>query len=271
MRRKPARLGLLVCGLLLAAGLAGASVTVVGSMTHQYETAPGATVEGTVEILNTGDEPRAVRVYQTDYLFNADGRYEYGEPGQQARSNAQWIALSPRQAVIPAGDSLRVRYTIQVPSDGTLRGTYWSLIMVEPVATPQAAPVADPSRVTVGLTEVFRYAVQIATHVGTGARREVRFSQVRLLPAEGKRLLAVDMQNTGERLLAGSLWAELYDSQGRYAGKFEGGRHRMYPGTSARYTLELGDLRDQSYRALIVLDCGGDDVFGLRANLTLGP
>jgi type II secretory pathway component GspD/PulD (secretin) len=81
--------------------------------------------------------------------------------------------------------------------------------------------------------------------------------------------LVVDVENTGERWLRGSMWAELYDSEGKHVGKYDGGKQRMYPGTSVRFSADLVGIQTSSYKALIVIDCGGDDVFGANVNLVL--
>ena len=88
---------------------------------------------------------------------------------------------------------------------------------------------------------------------------------------DGKRQLLVDVENTGERWLRGTLWVELYAKEGALVGRFDAGRLRMYPGTSVRYTVDLAGVLAGSYKALIVIDCGDDDVFGANVNLVLVP
>jgi len=249
--------------LLFTTSSAQAAIVVVGPLAYEHELQPGRSVEGTLEVRNPEDQPQEVKFYQTDYRFFADGSTEYGEPGRLPRSNARWITIQPKQAVIPPGERLIVRYTIRVPDDPTLKGTYWSLLMVEPV--PAGSPESstpDPKQTKLAVREVMRYAVQIAAHIGSTGRRELKFVQFRLLEEGGRRRLAVDVENTGERMLNWFFWTDIYDSGGKYLGKFEGGDRRLYPGTAARFKAELPGLEKSSYKALIVVDCGGDDVFG---------
>ena len=256
----------------LAAFAAQAAVIVVGPLAYEHEAQPGRVVEGTLEVRNPEDRSQEVKFYQSDYRFFADGTTEYGEPGKLPRSNALWMSFQPKQATIPPRESVTLRYTIRVPEDPALSGTYWSLLMVEPI--PEGSPESsspDPRKTTLGIREVLRYAVQIAVHIGATGRRELKFAQLRLTEEGGKRLLAVDVENTGERLLHGRFWTEIYDSGGRYVGRFEGGERRLYPGTSVRFKADLPGLENASYKALIVVDCGGDDVFGASANLLLSP
>jgi hypothetical protein len=256
--------------LTLVPLLCDAGVAVTGSLSRDYTVEPGRAYEGSIEVHNTGETPQEVKAYLADYFFYADGSVLYGEPGGLPRSNARWITVVPPQAMIPPGESATFRYSIQVPSDGTLKGTYWSVIMIEPSPEDASQPgTADPSKVTIGIRQVLRYGIQVATSFGTTGARQLRFNQVRLVADKEKRLLVVDLENSGERLLRTFLWVELYDSKGGYVGKFDGGGHRLYPGTTARFTLDLVGVQRSTYKAVIVADCGGDDVFGANVNLVL--
>ncbi len=262
--------GVILSLLLLPALPCSAMVTVTGALTREHDVSSGKAYEGTIEVVNPDKVPQEIKVYQTDYRFSADGTTEYGEPGKLPRSNARWLAISPIQATIPAGESVTIHYSIQVPSDATLRGTYWSMIMVEPIApnAPESGST-DRTKVAVGVREVLRYGLQIVTTFGETGKSEVRFNGIRLQADNEKKLLVMDLENTGERLLRAAVWAELYDSKGSFVGKFDGGKHRLYPGTTARFTAELLGVAGSTYKALIIADCGGDDVFGANVSIVL--
>ncbi len=248
-----------------------AAVAVNGSLTREHDIAPGRTYEGTIDVANPDAVRQEFKVYLTDYRFSADGTVEYGAPGKLARSNALWITVTPAQASIPPGETLTVRYSIQVPSDGTLKGTYWSVIMIEPIdqGSPESSAGKSNAKVSVGIREVLRYGVQVVTSVGETGARSLKFGGIRLQADHEKRLLIVDLENTGERWLRASVYAELYDAAGNFIGRFDGGKHRMFPGTAARFTAELAGVASTTYKALIIADCGGDDVFGANVSLVL--
>jgi hypothetical protein len=258
--------------LLLPALPAFSIIAINGALGQEYDVAPGKSYDGAIEVMNPDETAQEVKVYQTDYSFFAGGAVVYGEPGKLPRSNARWITVSPMRVIIPARESVTIRYTIQVPSDQTLRGTYWSVIMVEPLAPgSQESSSFDPTKVTMGIREALRYGFQIVTSVGSTGTSALRFTQARLQADNGRRLLVVDLENTGERSLQPNLWAELYDSKGSFVGRFDGGAHRLYPGTTARFTMELLGVSGSTYKALIVADGGGDDVFGANVSLVLQP
>jgi hypothetical protein len=250
----------------------GGDIVISGVLTNEFVVAPGGAYEGTVEVQNPNDLAQEVRVYQTDYLFSADGVTLYGDPGSVARSNAKWISIAAQRLTIPPHQDATVAYKIRVPANSTLAGTYWSVIMVEPLdpEAPDSSAAGVRSQAALGVRQVLRYAVQVVTHVGDTGSRLLKFAQVKF-ESKDHRVLLVDAVNNGERWLRGRLWIDLYKSDGSLAGHFEAAQRRMYPGTSVRYGIDLGAAQPASYKALLVIDCGGDDVFGASINLVLGP
>lgn len=256
--------------LLLLAALprAFAGVSVVGDLTQERTSARGQSYTGVIVLQNSGDEDLEVDMYQTDYLFYADGRNEYGEPGGTPRSNASWISFSPRHLSMPARQKAEVSYTVQVPDDASLTGSYWSLLMVEglPKPAPEALKSGEP---TFTLKTVIRYAIQLITNVGETGTRLLKFSATRLLRDGGNRSLQIDVENAGERWLHPVFWVELYDAKGAMAGRIEADGQRVFPGTSVRFRFDLSALGAGSYKCLAVADCGGDDLFGASYTLQL--
>jgi len=260
------------CLSLLAANAALAGpVSVLGRLTRQATLQPGGKSEGTIVLRNNTDEPREVRVYQTDYLFYADGRNIYGEPGSVARSNSSWIAFAPRQVVVAAKATSSVHYTIQVPQEPGLAGTYWSMLMVEPLAEGSLdPPEPEKGKLKVGIRTVIRYGIQFVTHIADSGKSDIRFRDKRLLINDGKQILQLDIQNTGESWLRPLVWAQLYDEHGASMGRFDAGRLRLYPGCSARFRIDLSELSQLpagNYTALIVADNGDEHVFGAQYKL----
>lgn len=260
----------LLCLLLLTSQALAEGVCVVGGLTREATLSPGSKSEGRVTLVNNTGEPCQVRVYQTDYLFYADGRNLYGDPGSAPRSNARWVTFTPHQVVVPARDMAPVDYTIQVPQDDQLTGTYWSMLMVEPLETDgPGPPEAEEDKTKVGLRTVLRYGIQLVTHLGDAGTRDLRFHGQRLLVADGKRLLQLDAENVGEQWLNPVLWVEVHDEKGAAVSRFDARKTRLYPGCSACFQLDLTALAPGSYNALIVADNEDDNVFGAQCKLAI--
>jgi len=252
-----------------------AGISVVGGLTRKSRVQPGEKTEGRIIVRNSADVAQEVRVYQTDYLFRADGSNVYGEPGSVDRSNAPWITFTPRQFIVQPKEAASVHYTIQVPSDDKLTGTYWSMMMVQPVAPETLEPPKpEEGKVHIGIRTVVRQAVQMVTHIwsenpGYRGTVDMRFAHKQLVVQDGKRVLQLDLENTGERWLIPMVWAELYDEQGMSIGRFEGGRLRLYPGCSGRFNIDLTEVPRGNYSSLVIADNGDEYVFGARYQLDI--
>lgn len=245
---------------------ARAQISVIGNSIQEREAAAGGAYEGTIRVSNTSAEPREARIYQTDYLFHADGRALYEAPGSQARSNAGWVAVSPSRVVIPAGQTIDVRYVVKVPVADSLRGSYWSLVMVEGLApAPETGP-ADGARVDLQAT--VRYGVQVVTHIGATGAPTVGFAGAGVSKVtDGTGAMVVDLTNTGDRAARLKLMLEVYTEDGRQIATLQQARGLVYPGSSIRQHFALGALPKGTYKAVLVADAGGDAVFGAQYTL----
>jgi hypothetical protein len=248
--------------ILLSIGI-HAQVFIEGSLVHTLEVDPGASYAGTIEVGNAGSDARAVRVYQTDYFFNADGKVDYEDAGAVSRSNGLWISFFPSRFTVPGNGKVAVTYQVEVPVDPEMVGTYWSMLMVEGI--PEDSPEAggdDQSVPSIGISQLVRYGVQIATHVGTSGAKTLKTIGARLAREEGSVFLLLDVQNTGERMAMPDVNAEAFNGDGDKVAVISGSSKRIYPETSVRYRLDLSSLDTGEYRVLVILDAGGDDVFG---------
>jgi len=252
--------------LLLTATLPANAGISVGTLSLESEAQRGQAYRGTFSVSNTDTVPRTAVVYQTDYTFRSDGSNEFAEPGVVSRSNARWISFGPRRIEVPPLQSVAVSYEVRVPADSALVGTYWSMLMVEEVTAPGL-----PLRLQRNQTEVrqtVRYGVQCITHIGGTGRAQLSFTGTRLVSDEGEsRELQVDVENTGERWLSPAAWMELYDGDGHQVARFESEKKRIFPGTSVRFRISLGDTPSGKYKALVVLDNGDQNVFGAKYDL----
>ncbi len=261
-------LGFVALVLLLPAR-APAQVAVVDRTLQQRSAAPGETYSGSIAVTNTADEPREARLYQTDYLFHADGRNEFGSPGSVSRTNAPWITFSQSVITIPPRSETVVQYTVSVPAaqDQELSGSYWSVLMVEPVASGAESLKAARGEAGMGVATRIRYGVQIVTHIdGTGeVRLDITDPRIQV-ESDGGQFLAFDVVNVGERSTPLDVRLELYDAAGGRVKDSEAGERIIHPGTSVRKRFDLGSLPAGAYQALIMADTG-IDIFGAQYTL----
>lgn len=247
------------------------SVVVVGGLTHEKSARPGENYDGILYLKNDGAEPSEVRLYITDYKYSADGKSDYGKPGMDQRSNAGWITFSPQRLTVAPGDTAPVNYKVTVPDRADMKGTYWCMLMVEPLAeTPSPDLKRNANeKAKVGIQTVIRYGVQMITQLPESGEKKLAFLDKRLLAKDGRIIFQLDVGNTGERSVSPLVWAELYNRDGAYIGRYESRRVRIFPGCSVRHEVDLTGVPKGDYKALVVADNGDENVFGAEYNLSI--
>jgi len=243
-------------GIALCVSFAVWSQVSVQELSHEWTVQPGGTVSGTIAVVNSGDEPHDVDLSQFDYTFASDGRYEYLSPGEVLRSNAGWITfqITSSHISIPARSTLEVPYTIQVPDDPGLIGTYWSVVQVR-ILSPTEQPVAQKAA-GVLIRHVISYAIQIVTHIGDTGTHDISIIGSQLSETDDELSFEVDIENTGERWVRPVVSLEIYTEEGDFVGRFESqsGKQRVYPGTSVRHRISLPGLEPGKYPAMLYID-----------------
>ncbi len=234
---------------------------ITNGIMHSDTSGIGQTYSGVIRISNAGLKNERVKLYQTDYLFYADGTNHFGNPGTTPRSNADWLRLEETEIVIAPGQEYEVNYTVTVPADGDLIGTYWSLVMVQSITKSLLNPDA-PAEDSLGIKSGVRFAIQVVTNIGSTGTGNLSFSGIKLLEEEDLYTLQLIIENIGERRLSPFTYVDFYDENGVYKGRFNSKKRGVYPGTSLLVGLSLPGLEKGRYKAQLVADCGGDDLFG---------
>ena len=273
MFRRPA----LFASLLLSLSLAGSSALAAGfgvtsGLTNTHEVSPGSSVSGKIILDNSTDTPTKVRVYQTDYFFNAAGDTKYDPVGSQSRSNGTWITLGGSEIVTVLPKSqFELPYTIQVPEKLNAIGTYWSVVMLEPLDETDVRVAPPTAEGTLNIKQIFRYAVQVITNVQSGSSKaSLAFADPKIeRDMDGKYGLSVTLLNDGEIVQRPNVYAEVYNSAAGLVGRVEGTEGKVYPGTSVRQQFVFPVLPDGSYQVLVVSDNGDQNVYGVRYNFNV--
>jgi len=248
-----------VTSLGIFAGSLSAQIAVLSSTVEERTVAPGDHYEGTIVVSNATDKAQTARIYQTDYRFASNGTSNFDEPGTTPRSNARWITPQTTRVVIAPHSQATVPYSVVVPASDSLRGTYWSAVMVE--GAPDQGTAAAANRPSVQLGAVMRYAIQVATHIGsTGSHTVKLMNAAATHSTDGNAQLDVDVQNAGERGYRPVLWIEVYDGAGALKAKARQSRGLLYPGTSLHQHFDLGKLDAGTYRAVVFADTGDESV-----------
>ncbi len=258
------RLFLAVSILLVAALPCYSGIAVLNDLTHLYAVTEGTVYKGYIEIQNMGNSPQRVKVSQKDFLCNAKGQSFYEDPGQHNRTNAHWIELKATDILLAANEKYFLTYEIKTPDYLEMKGSYWSVIMVEPVNEVQIKPKENAVSI---LTQV-NYAIQIICNTAEVGKAEVMYRNTEVTYQQGHKYLLVDLEDTGEMYHKIIVNAEFFDSKsGEKAGTFESPLQSLFPYTSRQFAVDITGLKAGQYKGTLLANCVDSSVFGL--NLTL--
>lgn len=262
-----------------------AAIMMSGKLSYNYDTSPGSTETGTIDLRNSGKEAAEVKLYQEDAPINQEGKVEFVATGEKthARSNANWLRLSTDRIILQPNQKQTVSYTITVPNDKKLKGSYWSVIHLEPVS--KNSPESDLKQatnddkktgkkdITFRIQQKMRYAVQIRTHIGDDSAANLVFSDPKINKDDkGERHFYIDIKNTDIRYSRPELHVDVFDKKGTFVKKLEGKTRGLYPQARKTFDVDMSSLAPGQYKGLIAAE---DDVtgqiFGSDINLTVNP
>ena len=240
-----------------------ASVEVLGSLKHIHNGKPGDVIKGEIKIQNNDNIDQEVKVYQTDLLYNLQDNTFYDEPGSHKRSNAHWIQYSPKSVILKAKEVRIIQYEITLPQIDTLKGTYWSVLMVEGVV-----PIDPNQKGDLSIRTVTRYAIQVVTEIADKGKGSLKFMEPILIKEGEKLFLAIDLINNGDHYISPDVSIELFDEKGKSVKVINALKKGLYPTTSTRFRFDLeGIPGGKTYQAMIVAAGLENDVFGLEYTL----
>lgn len=250
--------------LVFSFGL-NASIVVLNGLTHENQIEPGETYRGTIKIQNAGANEKGVRVYVRDYWFSFTGENKHDPGGTLERSNADWITFNPELLTLDSSEIATIEYEVRVPDVDSLKGTYWSVLMVEGIAAPDTNNVEEGVKIRTAI----RYAVQIITNVGSNGSSDLQFLGMELGKQEEVDMLYVAVENTGDCILKPEFTLELFNESGNSVGILRSEKKKTFPGTSILTSIQLEGIKPGNYNGVLIADCGEDRLYGTNLSIEL--
>jgi hypothetical protein len=255
--------------LVLSVTPAYAQLSIHGRLMDDRTVRPGDRYSGSFLVRNDSNIPRDVRVLQHDYRLEDDSLATLRPPATHRRSNAGWLVVTPSQFSVAPGEARRVDYEISVPTElkgAPPVGTYRSLLSVSDDPVQGTFRFITEAVASPAVRDV-RQSVQVATHIEGTGQADLLFRGVDVHDEAGERIMTADLENTGDVLIEPSISVELYTPAGELVVRHQAESFRLYPGDSLRHRLPLDTLNAGNYEALIVVDAGGDNIFGAQYTL----
>ena len=231
-------------------------IAVQGESTKIFDVAIGESGSGVIELYNQSQIPINIKITQVDYLYNSNKEVFYLEAGKYERSNASWLRYAPSMSIMP-NQTIRYPFSFVVPRVSTLNGSYWSVLLVEQDYFFSMESVQDVVFTT-------RFAIQIVHNIkNTG---NVNLSFLETVFEESGAIIFV--RNTGTRWFEASLKLDIYDTSAQLV-RSQQARNSIYPGLERQFEITFNPLPPGEYYAVIILDCGNNQIFGHQANFRI--
>ena len=263
----------------MASGPVAAQSFSVARGNEEFLVCPGESFTGAVSVTNTSDEPIALRVYLADRVRDPGVTSGYGYSdtlGTEPRSFVGWMTFSPERMTLEPGETREVSYEVSIPDDWSLEGSYWGVLVIEPIASEEpdvTAPVEG--EMSIGVNIVWRYAIQIFATIADTEILQATFTSMNMEPAEGGLNATAVFQNDGNTFIRPKVWLELRNAAGEVVYTQEHKEQTVLPESARDFVFELRDppVESGEYLVMIIGDYGAQNFIAAqgRVNLTITP
>ncbi|SIS61041.1 Protein of unknown function C-terminal [Chryseobacterium shigense] len=256
---------LLLMFLMLQFSFLQAGIVVLNGLTHNYKVENGKVYKGKIAIENTGSKPQSVKIFLQDFAYQADGSISYTSIRTNNRTNGDWIKLNTSLITLKGKEKTEVFYEIKVPDQSINPGSYWSVIIVEPVE--DIKPSDD--KAGVNITSVVRYVIQVITDYETDqAKPDLKFESVKIEKEEGKQIAKIAISNNGNLYCKPTASIEIYNRKtGERLGSYTSIAMGLLPQTSKSFHIDISKVPPAQYKAVIIATDEDENAFALNVEL----
>ncbi|WP_353151403.1 DUF3324 domain-containing protein [Chryseobacterium sp.] len=251
--------------LMLQFSFLHAGIVVLNGLTHSYKIENGKVYKGKVAIENTGNNTQNVKLFLQDFTYHSDGTINYTALHTNKRTNGDWIKLNTNLVTLKAKEKTEVFYEIIVPDQVKDPGSYWSVIIVEPVDDIKPTD-KQPG---VSITSVIRYAIQVITDYDTEkAKPDLKFESIKVEKEEGKQTVKIAIANNGNLYCKPTASIEIYHRKtGEKIGTFSSLTMGLLPSTSKTFYIDISKVPPAQYKATVIATDEDENAFALNVEL----
>lgn len=256
---------LLLITLILQFSFLHAGIVILNGLTHSYTVENGKVYKGKIAIENTGSQPQSIKLFLQDFSYTADGTTHYTALHSHKRSNGDWIKFNTNLVTLKGREKTEVFYEIAIPDHVKDPGSYWSVVIVEPVEDIKPSD----NKPGVNITSVIRYAIQIITNYDTEkAKPDLKFESVKVEKEDGKRTARIAIANNGNLYCKPTASLEVYNRvTGAKVGTFSSLTMGLLPSTSKTFYIDISKVPPAQYKATIIATDEDENAFALNVEL----
>lgn len=241
------------------------NVFVLNGLTHFYSGKSGDVISGQVVLKNVSTETQYVTFELSDAIFSeTEGRMLSSGNGHSQSSKA-WFNGSLMTKTLHPEERYVYQFTIQIPSNGQLKGIYWSMLLINVKDRYKWGNLED----TVDSPPTTSHNITLITHLENDDLLNLDFKSIGIrnnsVTLESE--LEVLLYNHGPTMEAVRLSVEVYDREGNIIFERSTERLQTMPGLSKDFKIDFSQLPDGDYECVLLADIGGDGFIATRFDL----
>jgi len=250
--------------VLLISHVSMANVVVLNGLTHVHKSNVGTEISGVIKLKNTKDTEQRVIIYFNDLFQPCEGETLLTSDATHNRSLVQWLKTNVNDKVLQGKEEYELLYTITVPNDVDLVGSFWGVLMVE-VEKPIRE---EETEYGVKLESKVRYGIQLIADVGTKESVVLDFFDIKFESTEAGKSVLVVLENQGIFYAQPTIILEVFSADGDSVKKVEVKFKKIYPSFCKDFLLDISGIAKGEYTAVVVADYG-EDMFAVDLDLTV--
>lgn len=244
-----------------------ANIVILNGLSHNYKVENGKVYKGKISIENTSNEPQSIKLFLQDFGYQSDGTIQYTVPDTNPKSNAEWIKMNTNLINLKPKQKTEVLYEITVPKQISQAGSYWSVIIVEPVDNIKPSNEKEG----VNITSIVRYAIQIITDLDSEkAKPDLKFEGVKIEKEDKLQILKIAVANEGNLYCKLSVTIEIYNKKnGEKVGTFTSLPMGLLPQNSKSFHIDISKMPPEKYNAVLIATDSDENAFALNVELEI--
>lgn len=238
--------------LFLCFQVSNAGIVILNGLTHVHKSDSGQLITGIIRLKNTDETEQRVIIYFNDLFQECGNETVLTADATHKNSIKNWLSTNVNEHVFAANEEYELIYTINVPNDTVINGSYWGILMVE-IEKPIKE---DQLEYGVKLESKVRYGIQIIADINERIPSELDFYDIKIDESDGNKIINVELKNLGTFYVEPTLVLEVFNANGEQQKKEEVKFKKVYPNSCKGFTLDISGLPKGAYTAVLIADYG---------------
>lgn len=228
-----------------------AGIAITNGLTHYNSGKSGDIISCEVILLNTSETNERVTFEINDILYSCSLDKRYSNKDSHDFSSNNWFGASTMEKILSPKETFVYKFTISIPKDAKLKGTYWSALIVN-VDKPIKENTLENG---MGFNSKVRYAIRLFTNVNADSEDlNIDFEDISLIENNNilKNELGVKIINQSLFIEPVKLTLEVYDTKGIKIYESSTLRKVIVPSSCREYSIDISKLPQGAYHGVLI-------------------